>query len=261
MLDGEYTYQPKLELIRPGFPGEESGVLPSNPPAVTTSDATGTASYTYYYSDSNSANMANSSRVEISITDSWRCEIIEDNYLRVRVKTTVNSIKRTDIRGNPLIGGTYTRDIAIAQSKADMDAQNFFFYRTFDPINTAHDLSGPIELPEQTFTLAPKGGSGSRSSVYILNHTTGLPWDNPDYTDEMAAGISFTNNMINDYRPGATFNGVSWGSNNNAQGACHVYTGSSWQECRTDDWPTGTGNPPFGYNSSFKNQAKIPNQN
>lgn len=65
-------------------------------------------------------------------------------------------------------------------------------------------------------------------------------------------------NLFNfDYRPMAVWNGYNWASCNRSLGWMGVWDGSDFVECRTENYPNGTGNPPTLYrNSNWYNQAK-----
>lgn len=194
--------------------------------------------------------------MQLNATDNWSVRIDEDNKVYVTVSTVVNWIRRAEIKGNPNYSGNWGRDIKLGR----FIGAPALWSVTNDPIGTAHELGRNINLGSYTFTLAP-GESMSRGSIWIYNHTSGFP-DQPQYNDEFWGGISFRNNMPADYVPGAVFNGIQWGTcNSSTRGACKVYNGSGWTNCRTADGHQKTDNPPFCYSDNqFRNMYKIPNQ-
>lgn len=264
MEDLGYTWIADVS-ISGGYAGQNKG---ANPLITTpqTGLATGSHIADYYYSDSNAknpdgswGNNQNSSQVHYTIKDEWTASVDSDNVVTIRLTTTVQKIERTFFSGNPNLTITNGRDISLSRTANGASLWTL----NGDSIVRYRVLGTNIHLASETIVLAPGGSANRQPSVWIRNHTAGTPLDPYPgglYTDYIQAGVTFQNNLPADYRPGATFNGLSWRCNNNSGGACHVYTGSSWQECRTQDWPTGTGNPPLGYSGSFKNQAKIPNQ-
>lgn len=264
------TYQYRAQLtIKGGYPGEWRGTDPTDTGWHTANvgESYKAVTYSYYYTDSNNGDNNNSSRVIVSATDSWSAEYDSSNNLIVKVTTTINSIQRTQIRGNPLKGGNYTRDITVSRRSGATPV----FTRNSDPIGYAHVLSRAISLGTETITISP-GGNTPHSSLYVLNHTTGFPWD-AKYTDEMWAGIHFKNTKENpspeppdipkDYRPGATYNGSSWQSHNRNGGAASQYNGARWAEMRTQSGDSyenqpATGNPPsIRTNSNWRNMFNI----
>lgn len=263
-MDGKYyDYQPIL-TIRGGYDGEEHGVLPNNPPRKTTTSSTGSATYNYYFRDSNSPSSwsgaqknGNSSRVVANITDSWTVTIDDNNVMTVRVTTTVNSIQRDDIRGNPNNAGNYLRDMEIRRNEGGA----VLWSKNGDAINSPHPiLSTPLQLGTETYTLRPGGTQTFRASIYMTSHVSGFAWTD-DYTDYIWAGIRFFNDLKDDYRPGKIWNGREWLSHNRSAGARNTRTTSGWQEHRTEDAPTGTGNPPSIYHDGrWYNQRRIGNQ-
>lgn len=256
----EYQYQPKLTIIS-GASDLPYGVSPAVSGPTTTSDLSGSATYSYYYTDTNApASMPpaqaaqNSTKVYINATDSWNVTIGADNSVEVSLYTIINSIRRQDLVGNPNSGGSYGRDIRICRYSGGP----ILWSINGDPINSNHNLlSSPKILGTEHFTLKP-GESASRSSFYIENHTAGVPGpDLPGYWDYMTAGITFSNILPADYRPFSVWTGVYWGSCNRPTGMDAVWTGSRWQEMRTEDGGSGTGNPPLIYTGSrWVNQSK-----
>lgn len=261
MDDLGYTWIADVSITG-GYAGQNKGANP-----LVTTPQTGTASGShiadYYYSDSNArnpdgswGNNQNSSQVHYTIKDEWTASVDSDNVVSIRVTTTVEKIERTFFSGNPNLSVTNGRDIILARTENG----GALWQRNGLSIISYGVIATNIRLGTETITLRPGGSASRRPSVWIRNHTSGTAWDSPVYTDYIQAGVTFQNNLPADYRPGATYNGIGWRCNNNEGGACHVWTGSSWQECRTADGGSATNNPPFGYNGSWFDQYKIPNQ-
>lgn len=247
-MDKQYQYQAVISILQGGYPGELKGVVPEDPTPHLTSDLYGTKTYTYWYLDSNNATNPNenSSQVNYVVTDTWDVTFNADNSMTVKVHTIIESITRTNVKGNPSPGGTFSLDIIIRNSPGG--AAKFTYH---DPdISVAKTIGTNIDLGETTFTLQP-GGTDGRGTFYIYNDTAYAD-------DELMAGINFTNILPKDYRPGATYNGTAYMSHNRTGGVCNVYNGTAWTEMRTQDYPTGKGNPPLLYrDGDWYNQALI----
>lgn len=167
------------------------GVTPSSwdswQTATTGHQSPGTISY--WYRDANVSGPggftdANSSRVAISLSESWDASIDDLNNLTITLVTTINSIVRDDLQG----------------TNQDTPGRNINIYRqegaaavisvTDTQLASAHTIwSGPLTLSTYTFTLAP-GQSAERSSLYVHNQTVGAV----SY-DDIWAGIQFLNDL------------------------------------------------------------------
>lgn len=259
-----YQWKTDSEIISGGYIGEEIGIIGGSTSWVTTDVLSGNTSVQCYYRDSNSGDNNNSSRVVIDISETWTASIDNRNYLTINLNTTVNSIVRDDIRGNPLIGGTATRELYLRR-----DSSSAWIWSAInDNIATAHTiLSGPLVLDNYSFTLAP-GENLSRGSIYFRDNTNGHGSDPVPsyYVDELWVGTIFRNILPKDYRPGAALdtNTSIWKSHNRTNGACHILSNTgnmTWTECRTTDGGTGQGNPPLILHAadanSWYNQQKL----
>lgn len=244
-----------MGLISGGYPGEAIGIDEGTYAEWTPCPDSGTAVSYYYYTDSNVPNNENSSRVTFKITDDWNASVDGSGNLTVRVRTTVNSIVRGNIRGNPNLGSTATRGIDI---KRDAGSSPVWSVRN-NSIATAATLATNITVSEYTFTIAP-GRELSRGTLYIKNFVTGHEGDPvpSQYIDELWGGVAFKNSTPPDYRPGATWDGSTWQSHNRSNGACHMYNGSNYIEMRTANGAVGTDNPPYiRHSDNYKNQRKV----
>lgn len=261
MPDNAYSWNATVNILQGGYKDEWHGAEPAGTAWQAGKDS-GSHTALYYYADSNAQNADgswgdndNSSQILIWVTDKWSAKADSDNNVIITLSTTIDKIQRGKILGNPNKTITNGRDIVLRRYAGGANLWSV----NNDPINIERTLATNLNLGTETITLKP-GASSTRSSIYILNHTSGVSWDTPGSTDEMEAGVTFRNNLPADYRPGATWDGLGWGSNNRPLGNCAVYNGSTYTECRTDEGGVGTNNPPFGYDNGFKNQFKIKDQ-
>lgn len=229
------TYQSDTSLSYGVIPTDHTGWQPEQPGSQS-------GTWQYWYRDANVASGgiysdANSSRVVISLTESWTATIDSRNNLTISISTTINSVVRDDLRGSNQ--DTPGRNISIYREQSGSAVLSL----TDTQLASAHTIySGPLALDRYTFTLAP-GQSLQRSSLYLHNQTIGY-----QSYDDIWFGVLFLNDLPKDYRPGTSLdtNTSIWKSHNRTNGACHVLNGSTWQECRTLDGDSGgQGNPPL----------------
>lgn len=218
------------------------GVTPDDTQWRTTTDETGSQTFSYWYRDSNRTTVdpeANSSRVMVNVTDSWSISINSRNYATIELHAVINSIVRDDIRGTPTTTST-GRDISIYRYVGGTR----LWYTENDQIGSAHTISGTIDLGTETFTLAP-GEEATRSSIYYHNQTHGLSSE-----DNLYIGVQFKNILPKDHRVGASLdanNGI-WKSHNRVNGACHILPSAEsriWQEMRNIGDGTNQGDSPL----------------
>lgn len=245
-----YDWRLSSEIISGGYTGEETGVIPPDTGWRSTDVTTGSSSAEYYFRDSDYAQNQNSSRVVVSISETWEASIDDENYLTVTLRTVINSIRRDDVRGTP---GSLGRNMKARRQ----DGGAVVWSTANDPIGTAHTiLSNPIVLDEYTFTLPP-GESLSRGSVFFRNNTVGYD-DEPIpsiYVDLMWLGTEFRNPLPRDYRPGERKINGTWQSHNRDGGASDRI---GYGTMRTLAGGVGTGNPPsIKTNDIWYNQKKI----
>lgn len=247
----KFAYRAQMNILQGGYPGEDTGVSPADSSWHETDTLTGSSTHTYYYRDSGCGNDNNSSRVDVSITDSWTCSIDSRNNLTVSVHSVINSIVRGDIRGNPNACGTIMVRIHLKRTAGGSDVAVYPNDHEWMNMNFSGTIASNVDLGTYTFTLAP-GQELSRGTVYLYNDAqTG-------YDDEFEMGISFKNILPADYRPGAILSNNQWLSHNRSAGECHVLGPSNaWLEMRTDGSPTEKGNPPsIRKNDSWFNMAE-----
>lgn len=257
-----YQWKTDASIISGGYAGEETGIIHGSTSWHTTSATTGSSSAQYYFRDSDTADNNNSSRVVVDISETWTASIDNRNYLTVTLQTTINSIVRDDVRGNP---GSLGRSFFIRRHEGG----SLKWSLSNDPISYAHTILGtPLVLDSYSFTLAP-GENLNRGSVYFRGNTYGHDGDTPPspYIDLMWLGTQFKNILPKDYRPGASLdtNTSVWKSHNRTNGACHIRTSSAWHECRTVDGDSGgQGNPPLMLRAananSWYNQKRMGNE-
>ena len=260
----KYQWKTSSDIISGGYVGEEHGVIPPDPDWEITDVMYGSTEAEYYFRDSDTGENANSSRVVVSIKETWTASINYRNYLNVTLKTIITGIRRDDLRGTVGTMGV-GRDMFIRRSKDDPVIWSIMN----DPISTAHTILGSsIVLDDYSFTLAP-GQNLSRGSIYFRSNTAGHDEDVPPsiYVDLLWLGTEFLNPLPRDYRPGATLdtNTSIWKSHNRTNGACHILSNvgnMTWLECRTVDGDSGEkGNPPLILTAadanSWRNQKKL----
>lgn len=86
--------------------------------------------------------------------------------------------------------------------------------------------------------------------------TTTLPGAFPNQAASEAVAADVVIEL--DYRPGAVWNGSNYMSCDRSGGVCNYWNGSAWTEMRTQDAPTGKGNPPLIFrDNDYYNMAKI----
>ena len=242
-MSKNYQYRAQFIIVEGGYPGETTGVSPTDDSWHTTSATSGSATHTYYYNDSTCAANANSSRTSVNVTDSWTVDIDEHNNMNVSVHTVINSISRAAYQGDPnSCASNIVSDLIIRRQSgsavlARYNDQNFGTYGT---------VASNIDLGTYTFTLAP-GQDANRSTVHYTNdaHFVGGGQEGL-YDDVFRMGITFKNILPADYRPGATLDSSSvWQSHERTGGKAHILTsGGTWREMRTLGGLVDMGNPP-----------------
>lgn len=234
------------------------GVTPSTQSSWQTEDVDEPKSgtYTYWFRDSNTAWQGAyqdilSSRVALSITQSWTTSIDNRNNLTVTITTTVNSIVRDDIQAPAGYSDSNTpgRNITLYKEQGGAAVGSW----TDNQVATAHTISGVLSLGTETFTLAPGQTTVVRPSLYLHNQTVGM-----SSYDDIWMGVQFRNPLPADYRPGKTWNGTTWVSHNRTSGATNIKTTSNWREMRTYDGGAGADNPPYiRHSNDWRNQRLI----
>lgn len=251
-------FKENLTVISGGYAGEEIGSTGITQDWTDVSSLSGSDTVTYYFRDSDSGTNANSSRVDITVTETWSAVFNADRSYTVTVRSVVNSIVRGNIQGNP---GTGTRKITIKDSVGG----SIKWSVESDAVNNAHTLATNIDLGITTFTLQPNSGSVERSAIYLKS---GYPshFNDPvpnQYVDEMWIGIGFRNTLPPDYRPmKIRSSDGTWMSCNRSGGKLNIRTANgTMKELRTVDGGTGTGNPPYiRHSDGWKNQRLIGQQ-
>lgn len=251
-------FKENLTVISGGYAGEEIGSTGITQDWTDVPALSGSDTVTYYYRDSGNATNANSSRVDITVTETWSAVFNDDRSYTVTVRSVVDSIVRGHINGNP---GTSTRKIVIKDSASG----SVKWSTESDAINNAHTLATNIDLGTTTFTLQPNSGSVERSAIYLKSGFSSH-FNDPvpsAYIDELWIGIGFRNTLPPDYRPMKIRNSNNvWLSCNRTGGKLNIRTSTgSMKELRTVDGGTGTGNPPsIRHSDGWKNQRLIGQQ-
>lgn len=250
-----YQWRTNFNRISGGYPGEDVGVIGGDTQWHTTDATSGTAIAEYYYRDSDVAQDANSTRVVVTVQDTWTASIDGHNRLTINVTSVIARIRRDDSRGTG--GGGLARHIYIRRSESDP-----VIWSTLDPTTSVHEIAVNISLGTYSFTIEP-GQGASRSTVYYRSTTNGyenVPIPNI-YTDIFAIGVEFKNILPADYRPGKIWSGTAWLSHNRDAGFEKIYTNTSnTREMRTLNGGVGTGNPPSIHNERWLNERLIGNE-
>lgn len=99
----------------------------------------------------------------------------------------------------------------------------------------------------------PPLGTSNAAMIHFYN-------DMSSADDEFRVGMRIYNPNPPDYRPGQQRHSGSWQSHNRGAGKADKRQSGSWQTMRTQDGPSGTGNPPsIRRSGSWRNQSKIGN--
>lgn len=250
----QYRWRTSFVKISGGYPGEETGVIPDDQSWHTTDALSGTATAVYHYRDSDVAQNANSTNVDVEIRDTWTASIDSRNRLTITVNTTLLSIVRNGWQGTG--GGGIMRNIFVRRA-----ATSPLLWSVSDPTTYEHTILGtPVDLGTYTFTLEPgQGGSATGSSIYYRSNLAGHDSTPPPSSavDEFALGVEFENILPVDYRPGAIRDsGGTWWSHNRDGGEVHILTeGGTWREERTVAGGVDSDNPP-----SIRTDSKWVNQ-
>lgn len=231
------------------------GVTPSDKTSWQTAeigDSETSQTWTWWYRDSNTSYAgqyidALSSRVAVSITESWSTSVDSRNNLTVTVRVTINSIVRDDLRGNDqnLPG----RIINVYRNEGGSSLLSL----TDNQVAVAHTIySGPLVIDEYSFTIAP-GEDLERSSLYLHNQTSGY-----SSYDDIWLGVQFRNILPADFVPGAIYANGNWYSHNRNGGRADVKSSSSWNTMRTIGEGDVSGDPPeIRHSNGWRNQRLI----
>lgn len=201
------------------------GVEPSDKTSWQTSEAgTQSGTWEFYYRDSNVSTSgtytdANSSRVVVSLTETWTVEIDRQNNMNITISAKINSVRRDDLRGTNQ--NTPGRSINVYEQQGGAALLSLSDYQ----LAVARQLSGEVELPTFSFTIAP-GESAQRSSFYLHNQTIG-------YTsyDDIWFGVLFLNDLPKESVPHAVLGSDGkWLSHNRDGGDLRLWNGSRWTD-------------------------------
>lgn len=226
-----------------------------NLPWNTTTDESGSATYTYTYRDSDRVNNSRSTKVAITMRDEWTVEIDNRNFMTVNVHTTLISAVRTRI-------GNITNVNRHIWLKRYSGGPDFAPFPLIDNATNAHTIASNVDMGTYSFTLAP-GQNAQRASAWWRSTSVGHESDPiPNiYTDILGVGIHFKNILPPDYRPGKVRNPSNvWLSTNREGGKCHIMTNTgTLKELRTYDGAVGTTNPPYirHNDNTWRNQRLI----
>lgn len=245
-------YKENLSIISGGYPNEGIGSNGVTQDWTETPGDSGTSVVKYWYHDSALTSDANSTLVEVTITDTWTATKDPDNTYHVTVHSILNSIVRSVVGSpTPLSASIFVRRYAggpnIWTSGGCIDAAAAGSYAT------------DVDLGTFTIDLPPGQETTTHGTVYYRSNICGYDSETPPsiYVDEYWVGINFRNTLPPDYRPWSTWNGSNWLSHNRNAGWSGIWDGSTFKEERTLNGGVGTDNSPYiRYDSEWKNARK-----
>lgn len=217
------------------------GVIPNNFESWQTGTIGDTKSDTwlYWYRDSNTphydeqGNMYftddDSSRVAVSVTDSWSTSVDSLNNLTVTVTTRVNSIVRDDLRGSN--NDNYGRTITLYQQQGGAAVWSYDDYN----LSSAHTMlaSPGITIAQRSFTIPPGSTGNVAPSLFLHNQVIG----DSSY-DDIWIGVQFRNTLD----PPITFT-LSYNANGGS-GAPATQTATAVSSAT---FTVASGTPTWGY--------------
>lgn len=233
-----------------------AGILSGDTSEHITDAPTGSITAQYYFIDSNytpsGAWQSNQSRVVIDVTTSWTATFDSRNNLSLAVTTTINSIVRDNVIGNPTAPNTSGRNMSASRFEGGVV---LWSYHDTDIAAAKTIATNVTALGTFTFNLAPSSGN-SQHSMYFFNKNDTYETQG----DRLNMGVKFENITPPDYRPGAINDGSSkWLSHNRENGECHILgTNGKFIEMRTINGLAEAGNPPsVRVNDKWMNQRLI----
>lgn len=246
-------YKENLSIISGGYPNEGIGSNGVTQDWTETPGDSGTSVVKYWYHDSALTSDANSTLVEVTITDTWTATKDPDNTYHVTVHSILNSIVRSVVGSPaPLSASIFVRRYAggpnIWTSGGCVDAATSGSYAT------------DVDLGTFTIDLPPGQETTTHGTVYYRSNICGYDSETPPsiYVDEYWVGINFRNTLPPDYRVWATWDGNNWLSHNRNAGWSGIWDGSTFKEERSLNGGVGTDNPPYvRHSDSWRNGRKV----
>lgn len=246
-------YKENLSIISGGYPNEGIGSNGVTQDWTETPGDSGTSVVKYWYHDSALTSDANSTLVEVTITDTWTATKDPDNTYHVTVHSILNSIVRSVVGSPaPLSASIFVRRYAggpnIWTSGGCIDAAAAGSYAT------------DVDLGTFTIDLPPGQETTTHGTVYYRSNICGYDSETPPsiYVDEYWVGINFRNTLPPDYRVWATWDGSQWLSHNRPAGWSGIWDGSTFKEERSLNGGVGTDNPPYvRHSDSWRNGRKV----
>lgn len=249
-------YKENLSIISGGYPNEGVGSNGVTQDWTETPGASGSSTVKYWYHDSALTSDANSTLVEVTVTDTWTATKDPDNTYHVTVHSVLNSIVRSVVGSpSPLSASIFVRRYP--------GGPNIWTSGGCVNAAAAGSYANNVDLGTFTIDLPPGQETITHGSIYYRSNICGYDSETPPsiYVDEYWVGINFRNVLPPDYRPGDTYDSSStdWLSHNRGSGWAGVYDGANFKEMRTVNGNgSTTGDPPYIYNgSSWANQRKI----
>lgn len=192
-----------IEIPSSGYEGEEVG---SNQETPTDPGAEGTwheFNGTYFYRDSQVGNNANSTRVDVVISQQYLYEKAKGNHYKVTVKGYLKSIKRGDKRGTVTCCTTQNPSRTI--EVFGVNGKSIFGPKVSNTSNADEVIfEGNAFLGENTYDLGPGEATPLDAlSADYRNFTTGYWTGNipSPYLDQMHMGLMFWNDLPKECDP------------------------------------------------------------
>lgn len=162
-----------------------------------------------------------------------------DNSVTVSFTAVVGTVTRTVVNSSVPDTATVT---------ASLDGTQFW--------NHTESIIVPSSHPGYTKSfsvIVPPLGVSLEAMVHFYNDMSGGD-------DEFKVGMRIHNPNPPDYRPGQHRISGVWQSHNRGVGHADIRQGGTWKTMRTQNGPSGTGNPPLIRRSgAWRNQSKIGN--
>lgn len=176
-----------------GYPGEHTAADPAYGNWVEVPEGHGSITTWYEYADSNSMNNDNSSILRVYVTNEYDISYDDENNMVLNVTTTADRMERR-MNGNPHIGGTANRDVAIMAP----DGSKRVLWRMNNlNIAVAGTINIGFTLPARTGIKLAPGESTNLGTFEFWNIGTGYGTIGVCnvWADNFQMGLMFQNNM------------------------------------------------------------------
>lgn len=207
-----YDFRAQFTPYSEGYPGETTGCEGGDTSWVPGDSMTGTRTATYYYRDTNRADLPvaqydrYASEVRIKVKDSWTVKQLSDNRLEITLETDIVDIWRYLPAGNgsPIYSGMpYWRNVVFYNNREDAIARRSPIKQYMQWRLDDYSHKEPyMNIPSRKIYLNPGESSTVVSSLFLHSwaaYNGGDLWHRPDqqdqYNDSMGVGVAFRNNL------------------------------------------------------------------